>query len=261
MSIKPILMNAEMVRALLDGRKTVTRRVVKPQHLRVLDSKYHREHPEVSDKTLIEKLCEPPYRPGDILYVRETWAPLYANYSSAEVVGYMYRSDTDCQTMADYDRKYPDGKEWTWEGRWRPSIHMPREAARIFLRVTDVRVERLQDGFFTQGDTIAAMYDEGVDIGEQCRQCIENYGNPCCNDIDPELEPGENGEDENGGSECGMLDEVRSDFASLWDSTIKSADRTLYGWAADPLVWVTEFERCGKPNNFDTPDTAGKETL
>lgn len=111
-------------------------------------------------------------------------------------------------------------------------------------------MERLQDGFFTQGDTIAALYDEGVDIGEQCRQCIENYGNPCCNDLDPELEPGENGEDENGGSECGMLDEVRSDFASLWDSTIKSADRPLYGWAADPWVWVTEFERCGKQDEF-----------
>ena len=71
--MKPILFNPDMVRAILEGRKTVTRRVVKPQHLRVLDSPYHKEHPETPDKVLLEKLCEPPYRPGDLLYVRETW--------------------------------------------------------------------------------------------------------------------------------------------------------------------------------------------
>lgn len=70
---KPIIFNTDMVRAILEGRKTVTRRVVKPQHLKVLDSPYHKEHPEVSDDALIKKLCEPSYHPGDILYVCETW--------------------------------------------------------------------------------------------------------------------------------------------------------------------------------------------
>jgi len=118
--LKPILFNTDMVRALLAGRKTVTRRVVKPQHLRVLDSPYHKEHPETPDKVLLEKLCEPPYRPGDLLYVRETWT------QDGDV--YRYKAG-----FCDQNRK------------WRPSIHMPKEAARIFLRVTDVLMERLQD--------------------------------------------------------------------------------------------------------------------
>ena len=77
--------------------------------------------------------------------------------------------------------------------KWHPSIHMPREAARIFLRVTDVRVERVQD---IDDDGVVA---EGLNIG------------------DP--------------------------FDELWDSTIKPADRALYGWDANPWVWVIEFER------------------
>lgn len=120
--IKPILFNTEMVRAILEDRKTVTRRVVKPQHLRVLDSQYHKEHPETPDNVLLERLCEPPFLPGNILYVRETWERSMAGT-------YLYKA-TDTPLIHD---------------GWRPSIHMPKEAARIFLRVTDVRVERLQD--------------------------------------------------------------------------------------------------------------------
>ncbi len=142
---KPILFNTEMVRVILDGRKTETRRVVKSQHLRVLDSPYHKEHPEVSDKVLLKKLCEPPYKPCDYLYVRETWAPMYPDDVSEKVVGYMYKADGGRMTVEDYDRLFPNGKKWTWPGIWRPSIHMPKEAARIFLRVMKVKVERLQD--------------------------------------------------------------------------------------------------------------------
>lgn len=226
--MKPILFNTEMVRAILDDRKSVTRRVVKPGHLRVLDSQYHKEHPEVPDKTLREKLCLPPYQPGDTLWVRETWCD--APDDDPQYRDFLY--------LADYDGT---------PTKWRPSIHMPKEAARLFLRVTGVRVERLQESFFDQGDApIKALQNEGIDIGDQCRQCIENYGNPCCNDLDPELEPDENGEDKNGGSECGMLDEVRSDFAKLWDNTVKPEDRATYGWEAHPWVFVIEFERISK---------------
>ena len=80
--------------------------------------------------------------------------------------------------------------------KWRPSIHMPREAARIFLRVTDVRVERLQDCGNMQAK------DEGCTGSSQ--------------------------------------------FARLWDSTVKPADRATLGWEANPWVWVIEFERIGK---------------
>ena len=190
--LKPILFNTDMVRALLAGRKTVTRRVVKPQHLRVLDSPYHKEHPETPDKVLLEKLCEPPYRPGDLLYVRETWT------QDGDV--YRYKAG-----FCDQNRK------------WRPSIHMPKEAARIFLRVTDVRVERLQE---IDGRSVLA---EGVDNG---------HSNPTM------------------GKRWENMQLMA--FSALWDSTIKPADRDLYGWEANPWVWVIEFERISREEAYRT---------
>lgn len=115
----PILFNTDMVQAILDGRKTVTRRALK--------------HPfEVHPNGFItkprgnERLCpyEPPYQPGDILYVRETWNKC-GN-------GYRYKADWQKDDIADITK-------------WKPSIHMPKEAARLWLKVTDVRVERLQE--------------------------------------------------------------------------------------------------------------------
>lgn len=143
--MKPILFNTEMVRAILDGYKTVTRRAVAPRHLDVLNSPYHLEHPETPDRVLLEKLCEPPCRPGDVLWVRETW--YYESHMEDLTVGepdlpsgrylhrYVYKAD---------NLGYPVDVGVGATG-WRPSIHMPREAARIWLRVTDVRVERLRE--------------------------------------------------------------------------------------------------------------------
>lgn len=74
MAIKPILFNTEMVRAILDGRKSCTRRLVKHDVESVLNSPYHKAHPELEDKQIISKLCNPPYQLGDIIYIRETWA-------------------------------------------------------------------------------------------------------------------------------------------------------------------------------------------
>lgn len=138
MAIKPILFNTEMVRAILDGRKTCTRRLVKPQP----DEKHTFPLGFVTDSTEKKEVgcfgfaaneyggsiqyVKPPYRyaPGDILYVRETWkkAPN----------GYYYYEDWQRDDIADVTK-------------WKPSIHMPKEAARIWLKVTNVRVERLQD--------------------------------------------------------------------------------------------------------------------
>ena len=183
--MKPILFNTEMVRAIIDGRKTATRRLVKPQDLRVLDSPYHRKHPEVSDKVLLERLCEPPYLPGDILYVRETWAAWSRTEGTAPEIHYK-----------------ADGE--SLQGvKWRPSTHMPREAARLFLRVKDVRVERLRpmglDDFEEEGvSTIAGLWD------------------------------------------------TTAMFADLWDNTIKKSEIPIYGWDANPWVWVIEFERISR---------------
>lgn len=126
--VLPILFNTDMVRAILDGRKTVTRRLVKHNMDAVLNSPYHKEHSEVEDKQIISKLCMPPYQPGDILYVRETWMD-YAGKI-------MYKADCD---------EYRLDSLKLAEFKWYPSIHMPKEAARIWLKVKDVRVERLQE--------------------------------------------------------------------------------------------------------------------
>ena len=140
--MKPMLMNTEMVNAILAGRKTQTRRLVKERHLRVLDSPYHKEHSEVPDKVLLEKLCESPYQSDDVLYVRETWCKGSLNGGAEQ---YFYRADDN-----------------DFHCKWRPSIHMPKEAARIFLRVTNVRVEHLRnnliDDLEAEGFNIIAGY-------------------------------------------------------------------------------------------------------
>lgn len=140
MAIKPILFNTEMVRAILEGRKSYTRRIVKSkQFVGLLPDKCKNGAPEeflkekklmfkpycdMTDIELINTAYKAPYQPGNILYVRETWkkAPN----------GYYYYEDWQKNDIADITK-------------WKPSIHMPKEAARIWLKVTDVRVERLQD--------------------------------------------------------------------------------------------------------------------
>lgn len=137
MAIKPILFNTEMVRAILDGRKSCTRRIVKHDVEVILNSPYHKKYPEVADKQIISKLCMPPYQPGDILYVRETFIQAAAHI-------FWYKADN---------------KPWMSQGLlWKPSIHMPKEAARIWLKVTDVRVERLQE---ISGED---LIKEGIDL-------------------------------------------------------------------------------------------------
>lgn len=141
MAIKPILFNTEMVRAILDGRKSCTRRICKDANECTVpdmdfynaDKRTYAVH-NFSDKkhteqlSIAERTC--PICQGDILYVRETWFKGLKRY--------MYRAD-----YTDAEKYYKNGKEVAI--RWHPSIHMPKEAARIFLRVTNVRVERLQD--------------------------------------------------------------------------------------------------------------------
>lgn len=242
--MKPILFNTDMVRAILAGRKTVTRRVIKPGSLRVLDSQYHKEHPEIPDKQLIEKLCAPPYNPNDVLYVREKFA--HDGFDGHEDI-YVYWADVDeCGRVVWGDQE----DEWApcSDYNWRPSIHMPKEAARIFLRVTAVRVERLWGSFPNQGAVALAFEEEGIQLPEECEDCVDRYGCPCGNDLDESLPYDEQtGEDSEGGSECGTLDEVRLVFSELWDSTIEKPKREIYGSDANPWVWVIEFERCERP--------------
>lgn len=199
MAIKPILFNTEMVRAILDGRKCCTRRVVK-----FPVNRYTNNVP-LADKIVLQELrCdkanfleEPffsfgmnlPYQPGDILYVRETFIQAAAHI-------FWYKADD---------------KSWMSQGLlWKPSIHMPKEAARIWLKVTDVKIERLQD---VSAESALA---EGAD------KYIHTNG----------------GLDEN---------MTITSFIGIWNSTIKKSDIDRHGWDANPWVWVIEFERCEKP--------------
>lgn len=149
--MKPILFNTEMVRAILEGRKTVTRRVVKPQP-------EGRPVPMTKDSCWpgcfaiqgTEKVVRPPYQPGDILWVRETWSPV-----NVRPKRYIYK--------ADVARRIGEGVGLPL--CWHPSIHMPKEAARIFLRVTGVRVERLQK----------ITYDEAIREGADRGRALNNF--------------------------------------------------------------------------------------
>ena len=238
MSIKPILFNTEMVRAILDGIKTCTRRVVRYKYsnteMKIKKDKYGARLIEIqkdenSDGSTYQKLLpfvekEAQYQPGDILYVRETFAwcpcwdcgldttpdgcknPVIYDFKKKEHGCYMYRASCE-------DNEYPS------DDTWHPSIHMPKEAARIFLKVTNVRVERLQE--ITDDGCIA----EGV-YPSPCRKCNATFGCDTCPD---------EGYHETDG------------FSELWNSTIKKSDLDRYGWDANPYVWVVEFERCEKP--------------
>lgn len=204
----PILFNTEMVRAIMDGRKTTTRRCVK-----FLPGENPRWSGYIKDGIMLyngrnEPCCrKSQYQPGDILYVRETWC------RAGKDVDTMYFEDSE--TI--YDGMYlykADGIDLTDIGKWHPSIHMPKEAARLWLKVTDVRVERLQE--ITEEQIIT----EGTPYSK------EEYAMWKCGDK----------------ITCNANTYLRGCFMRLWDSTIKKTDLDRYGWDANPYVFVIEFE-------------------
>lgn len=201
--VLPILFNMEMVQAILDGRKSCTRRIVKPkQFVGLLPDKCKNGIPEkfleekkvmfkpycdMADAELISAAYKAPCQIGDILYVRETFIQAAAHI-------FWYKADD---------------KPWMSQGLlWKPSIHMPKEAARIWLKITDVRVEKLQE------ITLDGIRKEGLS------SMTVHVG-----DMEIALE----------------------EWKLLWNSTIKKSDLDRYGWGANPYVWVIEFERCEKP--------------
>lgn len=221
MAIKQILFNTEMVLSILDGRKSCTRRLVKPQP----DEKHTYPLGFVTDSTEKKEVgcfgfgineyggsiqyAKPQYQPGDILYVRETvW----------QKIGYYLDIDGETKPSWYNEFKYiatDEKPETGWNYSWakRPSIHMQKEAARIWLKVTDVRVERLQDMTDDDAEAEGANWKNGINVGweeKMRRTAVER-------------------------------------FAEIWESTIKKSDIDSYGWDANPWVWVIEFERCEKP--------------
>ena len=232
--MKPILFNGEMVKAILDGRKTATRRVIKPL--------------KKDGKILDER---PPYQLNDILYVRETWLK-YGNK-------YYYRADFEsdyldpCETL---DGGYPASCIYhpgcvgcTAEPTrliWHPSIHMPKEAARIFLKVTDLRVERLQD------ITIEKINNEGVDV-EPPAICKKEM--PTQAELRALEKATERQKEEYFSTLvrhkymgwCDYADNIFEKWKKLWDSTIPKNELGKWGWEVNPFVWVIQFEQIEKP--------------
>ena len=213
MAIKPILFNTEMVRAILDGRKTCTRRIAKnvPDHTHRIESIYENGRlqfdcfysayaPALDIYADFCMPCFPPYQQGDILYVRETWCK---GFRMNEKERYYYKADDN-----------------DFHCVWHPSIHMPKEAARIWLKVKDVRVERLQE------------------CGEGWCVDIEKEGIVTPQDAILYI------------SDDAFHNALRMEFQKNWDSTIKKSDLDRYGWNANPWVWVIEFERCEKPKEM-----------
>lgn len=197
-----------MVRAILDGRKTQTRRVMKPQPFVDQEAPWRRPmfHKPSGKFSIPSSVCHDtliqcPYgKTGDSLWVRETWGPCDGGFCYASVEGDRWR-----------DVK-PDG------GKWKPSIHMPRWASRITLEVAAVRAERLQD--ITEDDAKS----EGIEAiqplpsirGAARVRAFRDY-------------------------QHGVgFHQARQSFHSLWDSI--NSSRGL-GWEKNPWVWVIEFRK------------------
>ncbi len=225
----PILFNTDMVCAILDERKTATRRICRDGNdysvpdMQFFDAekrtyavhnyadKEHRESVSIAERT-----C--PVCPDDILYVRETWAfqgcieCMYQSEDESCMLGKMstIHEDKDAESEGCYI--YRAGHPNPERIVWRPSIHMPKAAARIWLRVTYVTAERLQNM------TLDDFLDEGVVLRPEAFNDPEN-----------------------------AYWQARDIFRGIWDSTIPKAKQQEYGWDANPLVWAIKFERCEKP--------------
>lgn len=244
---RPILFSAPMVRAILEGRKTVTRREIKPSKRgndigfelhQQADGGWlplHTFDESCMDSQGTEHPIHCPYgQPGERLWVRETWSDV--NLQGAP--GIAYRADNDVRDLMEeasfldqhgaFNYEDPRSKPYQFacwsedllagiEGRWRPSIHMPRWASRILLEITDVRVERLRDG---EGETAfeSRYVAEGIN---RIHQGDGEYG------FHPfKTEPGP-----------GSWTDPADAWRELWVS-INGAEN----WNANPWVWVVEFK-------------------
>lgn len=255
-TVKPILFNSDMVTAILNGNKTVTRKVIKPKYKgklypiweypdRLIFADGANRKPGDWWQIWIDKIGEPytctkpSYEVGDVLYVKETWQYVHEteyDFEMGEENNYCRNIRTIIENWGDIPKtlinenctmyscelmeprpqyvvykesgiKYVNEKYAKLN--WQPSTRMPIEAARIFLKVTDIQADRLNN--ITDDDAEKeGCFGIFTDFG---------YGN------EPPL----------------------AQFIGLWDRNIKSNEIHKYGWSANPWVWVIGFERCDKP--------------
>ena len=210
MNEKPILFNGDMVRAILEGRKTETRRIIKPIHRKACgfnvvfnhDDSFHGILDYDEDETSYDNYSWPYGQVGDRLWVRETWNVL-AGYSGGSMQPYLkIPSMKTCHTILVYK------SDNDYKTKWRPSIFMPRWASRITLEITEIKVERVQD--ITEEGAKA----EGVTINPALEILANFY------------------------KEHGTKYKIM--FRDLWNSINKKRG---FGWDLNPWVWVVKFRR------------------
>lgn len=235
--MKPIIMSTEDVRKILDNRKTMFRQVMKPQPTYWDDGErlYDKDNivgPEFYNPIRVGKDgeeypgkevygiysdngeygCKAPYKPGDVLWVRETWA---VGDCALDCPGRLFEDECPFKHVGEkcykYKQQYVDLDDLDF--KWHSPVTMPREAARLFLRVKDVRVERLNQ--ITNNDILREGFRS-----ESCNICVHD-----------------------GGSGCEHCFAILNPFRKSWDA--RNAKRG-YGWDSNPLVWVIEFERVEK---------------
>lgn len=221
---KPIPFNTEMVQAVLAGRKSQTRRVTvdwdqhKPKFIISSQGMYGDKYPKPSKYMAHFRYPEEstdsvglvtPIQPGDILWVREAFHKAEENEYG---VKHIYKADVLPALLSQH--------------KFKPSIHMPKEAARIFLKVINVRCERLQD--ISRED----CKNEGIKFREYPRKGLKNYYNYLTKSY---AQPS-----------YGRISPSHS-FQTLWDSI----NAKKHPWSSNPWVWVYDFERIEKPENFN----------
>lgn len=216
MKMKPIIFSTKMVTAILAGNKIMTRRV---KGLKFVDKRATEivrsdswpkqgnwaarfKYTDEIERYEVTDVIKSPYENGDVLWVRET-------FSLWGFFGYYFKADFTERHGA-WEKDNSDKINVERVEKWSPSIFMPKEAARLFLKITDVRVERLQE--ITEEDAVK----EGFGQNENSNNYVPPFSAKTC-------------------------------FEVLWDSL---NEKRGYGWRANPWIWIISFERIDKPENF-----------
>jgi len=224
MKFIPILFSTPMVQAIIEGRKTMTRRVMKP---RLIESDNCFHWNRWINQPFNNPECCPYGQVGDVLWVRET----FFGYNEEDENKYLYFADSKDSRPFGFSDSYC-ANEWgisnkeIWP-KWKPSLFMPKAACRIFLKITEIRVKRLQD--ISEEDAIREGIDSLVD--HRLKSEPIRYASYC--DFDNPKDPALY-------TSCPI-----NSFETLWQS-INGKD----SWEANPWVWVICFERIEKPTDF-----------
>lgn len=228
--IKPILFSTEMVQSLINGTKTQTRRILKPQPKDGYTPKIYKGNDSLlhlesrKSRTELEYIDWKVIQPGTVLWVRETFMKDYFGEGT-----FAYKA-----SFTQKDELKKNNSLLDYEPKWKPSLFMPKDAARLFLKVKSIKVERLQD--ISNSDAIAeGIYRENYVLDESVT-IYRNYGSG--KDFYSFSEYSWNFGKENHSASV-------ASYCTLWEEINGEGS-----WNSNPWVWVIEFEQVEKPENF-----------